>query len=144
MKRLIPIAFVLAVVTAEPFAQPQTATQRQDAGTNVSSIRTMLDTYCISCHSATAKAGGLAFAGMSLDAIGNDAEIWEKTVRKLRGRLMPPPGSRQPTQTEVDSFVHSLEDALDKVSDRPVAGHVGIQRMTRTEYGIAVLRPARR
>ncbi|HET9942646.1 MAG TPA: DUF1592 domain-containing protein, partial [Terriglobia bacterium] len=75
---------------------------------------------------------------ISLDSIGSNAEIWEKTVRKLRGRLMPPPGSRQPTQTEVETLVHSLENALDKVTDRPVAGHVGIQRMTRTEYGTAV------
>ena len=28
----------------------------------------------------------------SPDALQADAEIWEKTVRKLRGRLMPPPG----------------------------------------------------
>src|SRR5258707_776277 len=50
---------------------------------------------------------------------------------------MPPPGSRQPQQAEVDAFVHSLEDSLD-VAARPVAGHVPIQRMTRTEFGIAV------
>src|SRR6185295_8090955 len=77
------------------------------------------------------------FAGMSLDAIADNAEIWEKAVRKLRGRLMPPPGSRQPDQAEVDAFVHSLEDALD-AAPRPVAAHVPIQRMTRTEFGIAV------
>jgi hypothetical protein len=101
----------------------------------------MLDTYCISCHSATAKAGGVAFAGMSLEDVGGNAEIWEKAARKLRGRLMPPPGSRQPSQTEVEAFISSLEDLLDKdarAPGRPVAGHVAIQRMTRTEYGIAV------
>ena len=98
----------------------------------------MLDMYCIGCHSAAGRAGGIAFAGMPLDDIGKNAEIWEKAVRKLRGRLMPPPGSRQPDQAEVDSFIHSLEDALDKSTARPVAGHVPIQRMTRTEYGIAV------
>src|SRR4029077_10498125 len=56
-------------------------------------------------------------------------------------RLMPPPGSRQPDQAEVDAFISSLESALDKdaaLAGRPVAGHVPIQRMTRTEYGIAV------
>ena len=47
---------------------------------------------------------------MSLDAIGDNAEIWEKAVRKLRGRLMPPPGSRQPDQAEIDAFINSLED----------------------------------
>src|SRR5688572_9645837 len=138
MKRLILIAFTLACVAAEPFAQPQTGTREQGAPADLTSMRRLLDTYCIGCHSATAKAGGLALAGIPLDSIGSNAEIWEKTVRKLRVRLMPPPGSRQPTQTEVETLVHALENALDKVTDRPVAGHVGIQRMTRTEYGTAV------
>ncbi|PYS37749.1 MAG: hypothetical protein DMG14_20150, partial [Acidobacteria bacterium] len=86
----------------------------------------------------TVKAGGVAFAEMPLDDIGKNAEIWEKAVRKLRGRLMPPPGSRQPDQAEVDAFISALEDALDNSAGRSVAGHVPIQRMTRTEYGTAV------
>jgi hypothetical protein len=135
MKRLILIAFALTFVTAQPFAQTQTV---ERSVVNTGAIRTMLDTYCNACHSSTMKAGGVAFAGMSLDAIGDNAEIWEKAVRKLRGRLMPPPGSRQPDQAEVDVFIHALENALDNVADRSLAGHVSIQRMTRTEYGIAV------
>jgi hypothetical protein len=141
MKRMAFTLFVLAVVTTQPVAQTQTTERNVVRPSSISPIRTMLDTYCISCHSSTVRAGGVAFAGMSLDAIGNNTEIWEKAVRKLRGRLMPPPGSRQPDQVEVDAFISSLEDALDndaKVAGRLVAGHVPIQRMTRTEYGIAV------
>jgi hypothetical protein len=52
---------------------------------------------------------------MSLEDVGGNAEIWEKAARKLRGRLMPPPGSRQPSQTEVEAFISSLEDLLDKM-----------------------------
>jgi len=37
------------------------------------------------------------------------AATWEKAVRKLRGRLMPPPGSKQPEQKEVDSLIGYLE-----------------------------------
>jgi hypothetical protein len=133
--RLAFILFVLMVVTTQPVAQTQTTQRSVD---RTASIRTMLDTYCIGCHSSTVKAGGVGFAGMPLDNIGSNAEVWEKAVRKLRGRLMPPPGSRQPDQSEVDAFVHSLEDTLDNVTARPLAGHVPIQRMTRTEYGIAV------
>ena len=135
MKRLALTLFVLAFGTLRPVAQTPAA-QRTPEGT--APIRSMLDTYCIGCHSAAGRAGGVAFAGMPLDDIGKNAEIWEKAVRKLRGRLMPPPGSRQPDQAEVDSFIQSLEDALDKSTARPIAGHVPIQRMTRTEYGIAV------
>src|SRR5262245_54635931 len=138
MKRLLFIFFVLAVVTTQPVAQTQTTQRSID---RTAAIRSMLDTYCIGCHSSTARAGGVAFAGMSLDDIGSNAEVWEKAVRKLRGRLMPPPGSRQPDQAQVDAFIAALEDALDKdanVAGHPVAGRVPIQRMTRTEYATAV------
>jgi ankyrin repeat protein len=137
MKRLTLIAFALAFASAQPYAQTQTqSVQRIADGT--APIRSMLDTYCVGCHSATGRAGGVSFAGMPVDSIGNNAEIWEKAVRKLRGHLMPPPGSRQPQPGEVSGFITSLENALDSNLNRPVAGHVGIQRMTRTEYGIAV------
>lgn len=110
------------------------------AGSTVTA-RTLLDTYCISCHGSTVRAGGVGLAGVPMDAIGNDAETWEKAVRKLRGRQMPPPGSRQPDQIEVDLLVAEIEGALDsaaRTGNHPIAGHVPMQRMTRTEYGIAV------
>jgi mono/diheme cytochrome c family protein len=138
MKRLISILIATAFLTLRPSAQTQTPQPGVD---RVAPVRNMLNSYCTGCHSATAKAGGVAFAGMSLDDIGSNAETWEKAVRKLRGRLMPPPGSRQPDQTEVDAFIGALENALDRdatVAGRPRAGHVPLQRMTRTEYGIAV------
>jgi hypothetical protein len=136
MKRLAFTLLLLAIVTTQPVAQTQT--QTSPAISPTSPIRTMLDTYCVGCHSATGRAGGIAFAGIPVDNIGANAEIWEKAVRKLRGRLMPPPGARQPNQAEVDAFIHTLESGLDSNADRPIAGHVPIQRMTRTEYGTTI------
>ena len=65
-----------------PFAQTQTANSPSGTPDRSAPIRSMLDTYCIGCHSTAGQAGGIAFAGMSLDAIGDNAEIWEKAVRK--------------------------------------------------------------
>ena len=64
--------------------------------------------------------------------------IWEKAVRKLRGRLMPPPGAKQPEQKEIDSLMGYLETKLDTNTTLPKAGYVGVQRMSRTEYIAAV------
>jgi mono/diheme cytochrome c family protein len=133
MKRVALVVFVFVVVTSQ--VRSQSGPPRVTATTP---IRSMLDGYCAGCHSSAARAGGIAFSELPLDSIGEPAEIWEKTVQKMRGRLMPPPGSRQPTQVEVDAFISALEETLDKAPGRPVAGHVPIQRMTRTEYGIAV------
>ncbi len=68
----------------------------------------------------------------------NDAETWEKALRKLRGNLMPPPGSRQPPQEEVKSFVAWMENELDTTAKGPTAGYVPIQRLNRTEYAASV------
>ena len=82
--------------------------------------------------------GGLALDTLSLDAVGKDAQIWEKAVRKLRGRLMPPPGAKQPDQNEVDRLIGYLETKLDANAAIPKAGHTEVQRLSRTEYIAAV------
>ena len=98
----------------------------------------MLTTYCYSCHNTRAKMGGLALQGLDIQAAGADAETWEKAVRKLRGRLMPPPGSPQPEQKDIDAFVAWMENKLDTNPRAPKAGYVGLQRLSRIEYVAAV------
>jgi hypothetical protein len=51
---------------------------------------------------------------------------------------MPPPGSPQPAQKDVDSFVGWMENTLDTKAKGPKAGHVPIQRLNRTEYVASV------
>ena len=51
---------------------------------------------------------------------------------------MPPPGSPQPAQKDVDSFVGWMENALDTQAKGPTAGHVPIQRLNRIEYAASV------
>ena len=128
MRRALSIGFALAAVTASALGQESGATQ----------ARGMLDTYCAGCHNSRVRAGGVAFDTLTLDTVREHADVWEASVRKLRGRLMPPPGSRQPDQREIDTFVQWMEAALDGAAGGPVAGHVPMQRMTRTEYGTAV------
>src|SRR5262252_2419126 len=100
--------------------------------------RKLLDTYCISCHSTRMHLGGLALDTLALDAVHENADVWEKAIRKLRGRQMPPPGSRQPDQRDIDAFVEWMETKLDSSAGGPTAGRVAMQRLTRTEFGAAV------
>src|SRR5580658_4113435 len=60
--------------------------------------RALLDTYCVTCHNQRAKTAGLTFDTMDLSHAGADAAVWERAVRKLRGGMMPPPGSKRPDQ----------------------------------------------
>jgi hypothetical protein len=110
----------------------------QDAAAGADYHLRLINTYCSECHNSTDWAGGLAYDIYSPSDIPEDIEVWEATVRKLRGHLMPPPGSKQPTQAETDLLVSWLETRLDSRPTTPRAGHVTAQRLNRTEYANAV------
>jgi mono/diheme cytochrome c family protein len=133
MKRVLSIAFAVAAITTVVLARGgQERTGAQQA-------RQTLDTYCVGCHNSRTRAGGVAFDALDVNALHEHADVWEKAVRKLRGRLMPPPGNRQPDQKDIDTFVTWLESSLDAAAVRgPSAGYVPIQRLTRTEFATSV------
>ena len=146
MQRLFLSTAFLALLIASSSSWRTEAVMQTSAGqagtasgaAAVASHQAMLTTYCYTCHSTRAKAGGLALQGLDIQDAGADADTWEKAVRKLRGRLMPPPGSPQPATAELDAFVAWMETALDRNAAAPKAGYVGIQRLSRTEYAAAV------
>ena len=55
-----------------------------------------LDRYCVTCHNEKLKTAGLMLDKMNVERAGDDAATWEKVVRKLRTRAMPPAGARRP------------------------------------------------
>jgi hypothetical protein len=95
--------------------------------------------YCTECHNATDWAGGVAFDTLTPEGVPEDAQVWEEAVRKMRGRLMPPPNKPQPQQHDIDTLVSWLETRLDKAAaDHPNPGSVVLHRLNRTEYARAV------
>jgi mono/diheme cytochrome c family protein len=141
MKRLLYICALLGLIASPALFQTRAAGQtagKAPVTAETNSHQALLNTYCIGCHNSRAKIGGLALDGLDLQAAADSAEIWEKALRKLRGHLMPPPGSPQPTQKDVDSFVGWMENTLDTRAKGPKAGHVPIQRLNRTEYVASV------
>jgi mono/diheme cytochrome c family protein len=128
-------ALLILIASSAPF---QSRAQQSPAAAATDPHREMLSTYCFTCHSTRMKMGGLALEGLDLKAPAENAEIWEKALRKLRGRLMPPPGNPQPAQKDIDSFVAWMENTLDSRAKGPKAGYVPIQRLNRTEYAASV------
>ncbi len=98
----------------------------------------MLGRYCMDCHNAAEAEGNVVFEGLKPESVAQHAALFEKAARKLRGRLMPPPGNPQPGQADLDAFVGWLERSIDKGAGAHTAGHVPAQRLTRTEYAAAV------
>jgi len=109
------------------------------AADSASSMHALIQDHCSECHNSVDWAGGLAMDTMDPDDIGSDPAVWEAAVRKLRGRLMPPPGKPQPAQSEIDAAVRSLENGLDQVAARdPNPGYVGLHRLNRREYARSI------
>src|SRR5580700_7827356 len=95
--------------------------------------------YCTGCHNDKARIGGASFDGITTASIAKNPELFEKAVRKLRGRVMPPPGARQPDGKTVDSLVAWLEDSLDKLPNpQHVTDNQLLHRLNRKEYENAV------
>src|SRR5688500_18544607 len=83
----------------------------------------LVGTYCLSCHDTDKKKGDLALDTVMSSAIADHPEVWEKVVRKLRARQMPPIGKERPGEATYDAVVASLETALDAAAKvRPNPG----------------------
>lgn len=98
----------------------------------------LLNDYCTDCHNLDDYSGGLALELLDPATIHQDAETWEKVVRKLRGRMMPPPGQERPDNQRVDALVAWVEGNLDQPRDFEDPGEKLLHRMNRTEYANAV------
>src|SRR5215468_6115547 len=132
---LIGISCAVVIVSADSKVFSQAANQvTQHPASQWSTIQT----YCFGCHNKFVAAGNLLLDELGAASVPEHPEIFEKVVRKLRGRQMPPPGMPQPSQQEVDALVAWLESTLDESSKAHLAGRVAVQRLNRNEYANAV------
>jgi hypothetical protein len=104
-----------------------------------SSQQALVDKYCLGCHSAKLKTGGIGLEGLSVSQVAEHGDAWEKVLRKVRSREMPPRGLPRPTESEYAAFSQSLEDSLDRAAAaHPNPGRPAIHRLNRTEYSNAI------
>ena len=88
------VAYALVFVAVAGYdqarsARAQTPAPQPAAPTPASDV---LNKYCITCHNSRLKTAGLALDSVDPAHAGDQAELWEKVVTKLRTREMPPPG----------------------------------------------------
>jgi len=102
--------------------------------------KALVDRYCVTCHNARTRAGGLALADMNFATVANDAEVWERVIRKLRAGMMPPTGSLRPDAASHQGLVQFLETTIDQAAAAaPNPGRTeSLHRLNRAEYRNAV------
>jgi mono/diheme cytochrome c family protein len=129
------IAFIVAAASVTGVSQtPASSTAAVGAPSAA-----LLTQYCVTCHNARAKAGGLTLDPAELAQIDRHAEIWEKVIRKLQTGMMPPSGAPRPGRPAVDGFVTALQAQIDRAAAaKPFAGTPALHRLNRAEYSNAI------
>jgi cytochrome c5 len=129
---------------AQPSGQPAGAAQNPAtpavarAATDAGTQRALLDRYCVGCHNDRVKTANLSLQGLDLARVADDAELWEKVIRKLRAGVMPPPDLPRPPLPEYEGLRDWLEREVDRAATSPRPGSVVLHRLNRTEYANAI------
>jgi hypothetical protein len=98
----------------------------------------VVDGYCLDCHNGADQVAGLNLEAHPLAAVGTDAEVWEKVIRKLRAGLMPPADGGPTLEREARAeLVAFLESEIDRNAE-PYLPAPGLHRLNRTEYTNAI------
>ena len=100
----------------------------------------VINRYCIGCHNSKLNTAGLALDALSPEKVDHHPEAWEKVVRRLRARQMPPAGLPRPDERGYSALVSELETSLDSAAAaRPNPGRTDtFRRLNRTEYQNAI------
>ena len=96
--------------------------------------------YCVECHQTVQPTSGVVLPQAKLDDVSTHSELWEKVVRKLAARQMPPQDSDIPSDADYEQFLKQLTGALDRQAlEYPQPGRTAsLRRMNRTEYRNAI------
>jgi hypothetical protein len=91
--------------------------------------------YCDTCHFGPKARAGVNLEALDLANLDSNGATWEKVLRKLRGREMPPPGAPRPDAATYETLVKAIENERDRVADvKPNPGRPTLHRLNRAEY----------
>ena len=132
---LLGVGVTLVVLGAHRAAAPVL-----QAEADPQEVREILDAYCVRCHQETRRSGDFTLEALDVENPAADPEAWERAIRKLRARTMPPGGVSRPDEAEYEAAATWLETEIDREwRADPNPGRVGaVHRLNRLEYNNAV------
>ena len=103
-------------------------------------VKSLVSQYCVTCHDADVKKGGLDLERISREGVTQHSAEWEQVIRKMNARQMPPVGKERPTDKAYDDVVAMLSSTLDRAAEKnPNPGRTEtFRRLNRTEYQNAI------
>ena len=132
--------WIIVVLLSGGYVHAATQEPVSPAPSPSGTYRTVVSRYCLACHNEKLKTAGLSLEGLDTENVHAGAAVWEKVIRKLRARQMPPAGMPRPDDATYKSFSAYLETAIDRSSEAtPNPGRPpGVRRLNRTEYVNAI------
>ncbi|HMC26270.1 MAG TPA: DUF1587 domain-containing protein, partial [Verrucomicrobiae bacterium] len=99
-----------------------------------------VDQYCAGCHNSDKKKGDLDLESISSEHVTRHSDAWEKVVRKLRARQMPPADKKRPDESTYKAILSRVESSLDSAyAQHPNPGRTEtFRRLNRIEYQNAI------
>ena len=129
--RLAPLAWALAAAACSNGNDVAVVSSAEGAAAT-------LDRYCSECHNAAEFAGDFSVTSLDPAAVHENPELWERVVRKLRTRTMPP----QDASGGPSRDVRTARDAGSKPSSiegrRAEPRRSALRRLNRAEYANAI------
>ena len=138
---LVAVAFSVApsATRVRPQSETSSPSSPSRATRPSADYQGTVDKYCVTCHNARLKTGGLQLDNIDYTKIADHAESLEKVVRKLKTGAMPPQGMPRPDRPAQEALVSWLSTELDRtVAASPNPGRALLRRLNRTEYGNAI------
>src|SRR5437773_698421 len=72
------------------------AARDANKGFSPAALPSFVEQYCAGCHNSDKRKGDLDLESISTDEVSQRPQVWEKVVRRLRVRQMPPAEKRRP------------------------------------------------
>jgi len=141
---VVAAAWAATVASSVPSAEALRArSQATPASAATVDVSSTLNRYCVSCHNSRAKtpatASGVVFDGIDPARLTDNSAMWEKVIRRLRTRAMPPAGVPRPDEATYTSLVSHIETTLDRAAAaHPDPGRPSVHRLNRAEYANAI------
>ena len=136
------IAICLFIASGHPAAGADEATSNT-VGSRVftETVKPLVTTYCLKCHSAEKHKGDLDLEQFTLPAqVFKQSKPWLQALEQVTNGEMPPEGKPQPTPEERQKLVEGVNTLLDEVA-RARAGDPGpvvLRRLNNAEYTFTV------
>jgi len=135
--------FTIALCTISLTVQTSNSAAQTITAAAAIEHRELLDRYCVGCHNDRTLTAGMSLERLDLSQVGiapQETQTWEKVIRKLRTRAMPPIGRARPSESAYEALTLWLSSHIDnnaEANPNPGRRHA-VHRLNRAEYANAI------